>query len=80
MKDLEAWMNAHAKALVSALVMMVFLYFTFRPDGLTAGEIEAIITGGLTAGGFTWAIPNVDKPVVATIVVAPKVDVPDVHA
>ena len=52
------WMNDHAKAIVSALVAGVFMYFTFKDNGVTSDEWTAIITMMLTTGGATWAIPN----------------------
>jgi hypothetical protein len=76
MNGLTDWMNAHAKAIVAGLTTALYLYFQLRSDGLSAGDIEAIIFAALTAGGATWAIPNIDPvPKLAVVAETMKVDV-----
>jgi hypothetical protein len=73
MDQLTEWLNAHAKAVVSALGTAVVMFFAFRTNGMTADEWETLIMSALGAGGFTWAVPNIPpmKMITADFVPSP---------
>jgi hypothetical protein len=55
---MTAWLNAHAKAIVSAIFAALSLYWVLRTDGMGADDWFAV-AGALAAGfGLTWAVPN----------------------
>jgi hypothetical protein len=52
------WLNEHAKAITSALVAGLIMFFTLRTNGMTSDEWATVVSAILAGGGLTWAVPN----------------------
>lgn len=57
------WLNEHAKAITSALVAGLVMFFALRNDGMTADEWSTVVSAVLAGGGLTWAVPNATNKV-----------------